>query len=61
MKINRFGSKQLILWSVPLLMSGILYLVMASISELFTTFLVFLPCFTILHPVVISYIYSTKI
>ncbi|WP_371928718.1 hypothetical protein [Rossellomorea sp. KS-H15a] len=44
MKINRFGSKQLILWSVPLLMSGILYLVMASISELFTTFLVFLPC-----------------
>ena len=60
-QINRFGSKQLILWSVPLLMSGIIFLVMPPISELFTTLLVFLPCVTILPPVVISYIYSTKL
>ncbi|WP_375162818.1 SdpI family protein [Rossellomorea sp. SC111] len=60
-KINRFGSKQMILWSFPLFMSGIIFLVMPPFTELFTTMLVFLPCITILPPVVVSYFYSTKI
>lgn len=59
-KINKYGAKRLILWSIPLLVCGVFVLFLPPLNEPIKLIFICAPLI-ILIPVIESYIYSKKI
>ncbi|WP_244888209.1 SdpI family protein [[Bacillus] enclensis] len=59
-KINRFGAKRFIMWSIPLLIAGIVSIFLAPFSEPLSIFLTFMPCLIIIIPTIQVLLYSNR-
>ncbi|WP_456274595.1 SdpI family protein [Bacillus sp. AK031] len=60
-EINRYGGKQLIIWSVPMLIAGVVILFLPSLDESAAAMVSFLPVVFLIPPLIKSYIYSLRI
>lgn len=58
--INKYGAKQLIIWSIPLFITAIIAAFLQELSELVHFLLVILPCIVIIFPVMQTYLYAKK-
>ncbi|MBM7604617.1 hypothetical protein JOC75_002620 [Metabacillus crassostreae] len=59
-KINKYGAKRMMLWSIPLFVIGIITIFLPPLSDFLLVILTFLPCIIII-PAIESYIYSEKL
>ncbi|CAN7510367.1 SdpI family protein [Rossellomorea sp. LjRoot5] len=60
-KINRYGALQIILWSVPLFLAGMVFLFLPPFTETAEVVLVFLPCVWLVPPVVRTFFYAKEL
>ncbi|WP_061810068.1 SdpI family protein [Rossellomorea vietnamensis] len=60
-KINRYGALQMIVWSVPLFLIGIIVLFLPPFTETTEVILVFLPCMWLVPPVVRTFFYAKEL
>ncbi|MEG9295196.1 SdpI family protein [Mangrovibacillus sp. Mu-81] len=60
-KINKFGAKRFIIWSIPLLIVGVISIFLDPFSEPLSIFLTFMPCLIIIIPTIQVLLYSTKL
>lgn len=60
-KINRYGALQIIVWSVPLFLTGIVFLFLPPFTETTEVILVFLPCMWLVPPVVRTFYYAKEL
>lgn len=60
-KINKFGAKQFIIWSIPLLIAGIASFFLDPFSEPVSIILTFMPCLIIIVPTIHVLLYSNRL
>lgn len=60
-KINRYGAMQMILWSSPLCLAGIVFLFLPPFTGTAEVILVFLPCIWIIPPIVGIFFYANRL
>lgn len=58
-KINKYGAKRLMTWSIPLFIVGIIAIFLPPLNEFLMIMFTFAPCI-VLIPAIESYIYSKK-
>lgn len=59
-KINKYGAKRMMLWSIPLFVIGITIIFLPPLNEILMILLTFFPCI-ILIPAIESYLYAKKL
>ncbi|WP_226667552.1 SdpI family protein [Metabacillus litoralis] len=59
-KINKYGAKRMMIWSIPLFVIGITIVFLPPLNDLLLVFLTFLPCI-IMIPAIESYKYAKKL
>ncbi|OIU68547.1 SdpI family protein [Rossellomorea aquimaris] len=60
-KINKFGARLFILWSIPMLIVGIVSIFLDPFSEPISVFLTFMPCLIIIIPTIQVLLYSNRL
>jgi uncharacterized membrane protein len=59
-EINRYGGKQLMIWSLPMLIMGVIILFLPPLDETASAVVSFLPVVFLIPPLIKSYKYSLK-
>ncbi|MDX8342376.1 SdpI family protein [Rossellomorea sp. YZS02] len=60
-KVNRYGALQMIVWSVPLFLAGIVFLFLPPFTETAEVVLIFFPCMWLVPPVVGTFVFAKKL